>query len=230
MTWTTASVGLWLLQQAVLPDTIVTKAADPGWFGQVTAVASGLMTLSLLVLAVFLVPAAYNFRNTHKKVSQLLERVYGDINPLMRHAHSITDNVDYITTSIRTDVQQVNATVAAANQRIQQAISVTEERLNQFNALLEVVQAEAEQLFVSTAAAARGVRAGAATLARGSPGDLEARPLEVELTVEMPDVPDAHTIDDGLEEDDNGDDIIDAAETQSARPRIRPRARRRDWA
>ena len=33
----------------------------------------------------------------------------------LRHASSIADNLDYITTSIRTDIQQVNATVAAAN-------------------------------------------------------------------------------------------------------------------
>lgn len=217
-------VGLWLLQAAVMPDTLVTKAADPGWFGKVTAIASGLMTIALLVLAVFLVPAAYNFRNSHKKINQLLERVYGDVNPIMRHAHSIADNVDYITTSIRTDVQQVNATVAAANQRIHQAISVTEERLNQFNALLQVVQAEAEQLFVSTAAAARGVRAGATTLARGA-GRADDGP-DVEVTI---DVPDEDGVDGELEEEHYGNDDIDASQARTPGPRIRPRARR-DWA
>ena len=229
MTCMTASVGLWLLQQAaVLPDTIVTKAADPGLFAKVAAVASSLMTIALLVLAVALTPAAWNFRNSHKKWNQLLERIQGDINPIVRHASSIADNLDYITTSIRTDIQQVNATVAAANQRLHQAIAVTEERLNQFSALLEVVQDEAEQLFVSTAAAARGVRAGAASLARGAPAPPEPGPLAVELTVEMPD--DDATEDGPLEEEDHGDDISDATEAQSARPRVRPRTRRRDWA
>jgi uncharacterized protein YoxC len=224
MTGTTAFVGFWLLQQAaVVPDTIVTKAADPGFFAKVAAVASSLMTIALLVLAVFLVPAAWNFRNSYKKWNQLLERVYGDINPIMRHASSIADNVDYITTSIRTDVQQVNATVAAANQRLHQAIALTEERLNQFSALLEVVQEEAEQLFVSTASAARGVRAGARSLARGAaPGAGGVEPT-LELAGDQPDEIEA-------EEDDHGDDIGDATQAQSARPRVRPRPRRRDWA
>ena len=31
--------------------------------------------------------------------------------PIMRHASSITDNVNYITTSLRTDVREVNATI-----------------------------------------------------------------------------------------------------------------------
>jgi uncharacterized protein YoxC len=221
---TTASVGLWLLQQAaVAPDTIVTKAADPGLFAKIATVASSLMTIALLVLAVSLTPAAWNFRKSYKKWNELLDRVYGDINPIMRHTSSIADNVDYITTSIRTDIQQVNATVAAANQRLHQAIAVTEERLNQFSALLEVVQDEAEQLFVSTASAARGVRAGAASLARGAPDAQDPQPLAVDLTAE--------DLERAAQEDDDGDDDINgAAETQSARPRVRPRARRRDWA
>jgi len=226
MTGTTASIalcGLWLLQQAaVVPDTIVTKAADPGFFAKVAAVASTLMTLSLLVLAIFLVPAAWNFRQSYKKWNELLERIYGDINPIMRHASSISDNVDYITTSVRTDVQQVTATVAAANQRLHQAIAMTEERLNQFSALLEVVQEEAEQLFLSTASAARGVRAGARSLARGGP-PAGAGDSVFELADDEPD-------DEGAQEDDHGDDIGDATQAQSARPRIRPRPRRRDRA
>jgi uncharacterized protein YoxC len=221
---TTVSAGLWLLQQAaVLPDTIITKAADPGLFAKVSAVASSLMTIALLVLAVSLTPAAWNFRKSYKKWNELLDRVYGDINPIMRHASSIADNLDYITTSIRTDIQQVNATVAAANQRLHQAIAVTEERLNQFSALLEVVQDEAEQLFVSTASAARGVRAGAASLARGAPGVQEPQPLAVDRTAEDLDERPG-------QEDEDGNDINDATETESARPRVRPRARRRDWA
>jgi hypothetical protein len=220
----TATAGLWLLQQAAaLPDTIVTKAADPGFFAKVAAVASTLMTIALLVLAVSLTPAAWNFRNSYKKWNQLLDRVYGDINPIMRHASSIADNVDYITTSIRTDIQQVNATVAAANQRLTQAVAVTEERLSQFSALLEVVQQEAEQIFVSTASAARGVRAGAASLARGDAGGHDPESLEGDLT--------AADLDEGApEEDDHGNNIDSPAETEPARPRVRPRPGRRDWA
>jgi uncharacterized protein YoxC len=221
---TTASAGLWLVQQAAaLPDTIVTRTADAGVFAKVAAVASTLMTIALLVLAVSLTPAAWNFRNSYKKWNQLLDRIQGDITPIMRHTSSIADNLDYITTSIRTDIQQVNATVAAANQRLHQAIAVTEERLNQFSALLEVVQDEAEQLFVSTASAARGVRAGAASLARGAPDVQEPQPLTVDSTADDLDERSA-------QEDDDGNDITNAAETESARPRVRPRARRRDWA
>jgi hypothetical protein len=159
--------GAWLLQQAAaLPDTFVMKtvATGRGWFEIVTGVASGVLTLTMLGLAVVLGPAAWSFWRSFRKVRELLDRVYADITPLTRHASNIADNLDYITTSIRNDVQQVNATIASANRRLNQAVELTETRLNEFNALLHVVQQEAEQAFVSTAAAVRGVRTGAATL------------------------------------------------------------------
>src|SRR4051812_33775875 len=157
----------WLLQQgAALPDTLVMKTvpAQRGWFEIVTGVATAVLTLTFLGLAVVMAPAAWSFWRSFKKVRELLDRVYADVSPLTRHAGNIADNLDYITTSIRHDVQQVNATIAAANRRLQQAVDTTEQRLNEFNALLQVVQQEAEQAFLSTAAAVRGVRRGAANL------------------------------------------------------------------
>ena len=200
----------WLVQAASKVDTVVMRAATPqrGWFETVTAVASGLMTIALLVLAVALVPAAWNFRKSYAKVSALLDKVYGDVNPLMRHASAIADNVNYITTSVRADVQQVNATIAAANQRLQQAVALTEQRLNEFNALLEVVQHEAETMFVATASTVRGVRTGAAAL--HTEDDEEAAPR-----VSLP----------SSEELDHGDDDSDALEAGTTRPRVRPRDR-----
>src|SRR5207245_2686327 len=121
---------------------------------------------------IYVVPAAWRFRRTYKKVDELLDRVYGDIVPIMRHASTIADNVNYITTSIRTDVQKVNATIASATDRVHHAVTLTEERLNEFNALMEVVQQEAERVFVSTASTVRGVRTGAAAFREPSGMDL----------------------------------------------------------
>jgi uncharacterized protein YoxC len=152
-----------LLQAArTLSDTLYTKqvATSPTLFEKVTSIASGLMTITVMVLAAALIPAAWNFRKSYKKVSNMLDKIYGDINPLMRHASAIADNVDYITTSVRVDVQQVSQTVAAVNQRLQQAVSAAEMRINELNALLDVVQEEAESAFVVTASTLRGVKTG----------------------------------------------------------------------
>jgi len=153
-----------LLQTAArtIPDTLYTKqiAGAPSTFEKVTSIASGLLTITIMVLAVALVPAAWNFRKSYKKVSDMLDKIYGDINPLMRHASAIADNVDYITTSVRVDVQQVSQTIAAVNQRLQQAVGAAETRINELNALLDVVQEEAESAFVVTASTIRGVKTG----------------------------------------------------------------------
>ena len=212
MTVSFARAGAWLLVQAAqFPDTVLMRQVgqERGWFEKVTAVASGLMTVALLVLTVALVPAAWNFRKSYSKISDLLDRVYGDINPLMRHASSIADNVNYISTSVRTDVQQVNATIAAANLRLQQAVALTEQRLGEFNALLAVVQEEAEGMFIATASTVRGVRTGAAALHTEDEDALDASSP-------------------ATEEDDDGYDDPDQPEAGATRPRVRPR--RRDWA
>ena len=208
MTAWVAETGAWLLQAAAtLPDTIVTKQVetDPGAFSKLTSIASGLMTISILVLTVALVPAAWNFRKSYKKINELLDRVYGDINPLVRHASVIADNVDYITTSIRVDIQQVSRTIATANERLLEVVKVTEQRLGDFNALLGVVQEEAEDVFVSTAATMRGIRRGASTF-----GETGAPPARSRLTDSLDgELEDA--LDDDLEDtlDDTLDDVVD---------------------
>ena len=156
--------GAELLQQVAraLPDTIYTKqvVTEPGLWAKITSIASGVMTFTVIILTVALVPAAWNFRKSYKKVSDMLDKIYGDVNPLMRHASAIADNVDYISTSIRVDVQQVSQTVAAVNQRLQEALESAEDRMQQLNALLDVVQEEAESAFVTTASTIRGVQTG----------------------------------------------------------------------
>ena len=208
--------GSLLLQAtATLPDTIFTKtvAAQRGWFEQLTAIASGLVSLSLLVLTAALVPAAWNFRKSYKKISDLLDKVCADINPLTKHASAIADNVDYITTSVRVDMQRVNQTINAANQRLREAVDLTEQRMNEFNALLKVVQQEAEDTFVSTAAMVRGVRKGMETFDEQSRADNVAR-------VTRP----AYENDDWIEGGDyDGDDSSSAAADRRPGPRIRSR-------
>ncbi|MEO6864614.1 MAG: DUF948 domain-containing protein [Gemmatimonadaceae bacterium] len=154
-----------LIQAAhVLPDTLVTKQvpAAVGTFEKITSVASGLMTIALLMLAGALVPAAWNFRKTYKKVNELLDRVYGDVAPLVRSASIVTEDAREIIAIVKGDVRQVQQTVAAANARLLKAVKEAEARLDEFNALIEVVQEEAESAFVNTASTVHGVRVGLA--------------------------------------------------------------------
>ena len=203
-----------LLQSApTLPDTIITKqvAVEQGAFTKIAGVAQGLMSIAILVLTVALVPAAWNFRKSYKRVNDLIDRFYGDLGPLVRNANAIADNVNYITTAIRVDVQQFNQTVALANERLTTAVKTAERRLHELDALMRVVQREAEDAFVSTASTLRGVRAGATTLR-----DQVEDGVIADLDSGEDEEPFEET------EETHGDD----GETQSEwreRPRVRPR-------
>jgi uncharacterized protein YoxC len=175
------------------------------------------MSLALLVLTVFLVPAAYNFRNSHKKWNDMLDRVYGDINPIMRHASSVADNVDYIATAVRTDVATVRRTVQLANERLLDAVTATEQRVREFNALLELVQREAESTFVSAASTARGVRAGMTSFREDLEQDLRAGSLHAGASdLDLNEALDTEDLSDGDHDATTADD--------PERPRIRTRS------
>jgi hypothetical protein len=90
----------------------------------------------------------------------------------------VVDNVEFITRAIRTDVERLNASVRALSDRLQQASDRMEERIEEFNALLEVVQAEAESLFIDTASTVKGVSVGARSIGAGreEPSERETGP------------------------------------------------------
>ena len=95
MTELVARSGAWLLQQAALPDTIVTKmvAAERGWFETVTSVASGVLSITLVVLTIFVAPAAWEFWKTFQKARALLDRLESDVGPLGRNAKALADRL-----------------------------------------------------------------------------------------------------------------------------------------
>jgi uncharacterized protein YoxC len=218
--------GAWaLLQAPALHDTVVVLkqiAAERSWFDTVSGIASIVISLALLALAIGLLPAAWNFRKSYKKLNDMLDKVYGDVNPIMRHASTIADNVNYVTTAVRVDVQQVSRTVATANERLQEAVRLTERRLNEFNALMNVVQGEAEGAFVTAASTLRGMREGANTFRDAALGDAAMAAEARDVAEDAYD--DAYTFDFGdLSDGTNVGREGGRAEVGGERPRIRPR-------
>ena len=160
--------GVWLFAQATtaVGDTLIMKQApiDPGWFERTTQILDLLLTVSFVALAVAVIPAAWNFRKSYKKISDLLDRVYADVNPIAHHASRIAENVDYVSTAIRADVQRTSALVSDAERRLQHAVARAEARARELEALLDVAQDEAQESFVTAAATVRGVRASVVSL------------------------------------------------------------------
>jgi uncharacterized protein YoxC len=220
------SVGPALVASTAVRDAAALQVGQRTVLDTIGALASVATTLSLMVLALFAVHVLWNYRKTYTKVNNLIDRLHGDLTPLLRHATSIADNVNFVTTAIRTDVQRVTDTIDIANDRVQHALLTAEQRLNEFNALLEVVQGEAEGAFVSAASTVRGVRRGAASFGARGGTDLASDELDA---ADLAD--DSELDDDDLEiqEEDDGDDRNSESTAQAlpAAPRLRPRTRNR---
>jgi uncharacterized protein YoxC len=218
-----AQMGALLLQGAIAaPETTIVRAVQsgPGWYTVFREIASGLTSVVFLALMLLLIPAVAKFRKTARRFAEVLEHVERSIDPVTVHASRIADNVDYVTTAVRADVQVLRRTLHDANDRVRDAMDGSERRLQELGALLKVMQEEAEHAFVSTAASVRGVRAGAATFRQTGELPLDDDGLDSEYD-------DLDAVADAAEEIDDGYD--NGAALERAEPRVR-RPKRRDSA
>jgi len=149
-------------------DTVVAVQAYPGGaagvFAIIRDIATIIIALALLATVGALAAIALIAKKLVGQVGGLLDRVQEGVDPVLKHARDVGDNVNYVTTAIRVDVQQLNQTIANANQRVNEVVVVAEKRINELNGLIKVVQEEAEDIFIETASTVRGIRAGADAL------------------------------------------------------------------
>ena len=122
------------------------------------------LVASLLVLAMFLVVLVIlvvELRKVHVTLKVFSTHLQKRLDPILDRGLEVSANMEFISSAVRMDVQRVSESVRSLSDRLQGASDRMEERIQDFNALMEVVQTEAEDVFIGSAAAARGVRAGA---------------------------------------------------------------------
>ncbi len=117
------------------------------------------MGLAALLLLLCLAVILWELRRAIRGVERIRARVGAD--PGVERLRKVAENLDYITHSLRSDVKRVSESVNRVSDRLDQASNRMEERIEDFNALMEVVQGEAEVAFIETASTVRGVKAGA---------------------------------------------------------------------
>jgi hypothetical protein len=202
------------VQAASPADTVVTVAARDviDWL---VAAAAGSVVLGALALVAALSFTIVLTRRMGKSIDVMRQKVSAD--PAMASLRRTAENVSSISETVRGQVELFSESVGRVSDQITRASLRIEERVHHLNALLEVVQSEAEGAFVDSAAAARGIRASLGAFRDGvrsrpehrekspsEPGDVgtpaRARPLDVHP-------------DDALLED-VGDDPDDGAPSQ----------------
>jgi methyl-accepting chemotaxis protein len=155
------------------PGLLQTAAADTVVFVQARDALALTADLAIVVIAVLLMVLAVSttllVRQLYR-IARVANRTAADVRrqvtPTAARIQSVADNLTYVTASIREDMERVHESVAKLTGRLNQASNRIEERIEEFNALLEVVQTEAEDLFIDTATTVRAVKAGARSLSR----------------------------------------------------------------
>jgi len=146
------------------PDSLA-MVISPNLLSTVESVSTIVLGVAVLGVLVSLLVVLLQLRKFTRSIGSVAKRLEKDAAPVMERARSVAENVDFITMAVRTDVQKLNATVSNLNDRLKEASVRMEERIQDFTALVEVLQNEAEDLALDTAAAVRGVRAGTRSLA-----------------------------------------------------------------
>lgn len=169
--------------QAVPADTVVTVAARSS-----LEVAADVALVALtVVLALLVLVLLVQLRKVHGTVRSLGDSLLEKADPAIQSARGVGENVEFITGVVREDVQKVHRSVGEITERLNQASDRVEERIEEFNALMEVVQEEAEDIFIGTASTVRGVRAGAHSLQEPGAREEEEKAKEGEPSAASPD-------------------------------------------
>lgn len=174
-----------LAQTALGSETVVVGRAEgwQRWVEVLADIATIFIAVALIAVAIALIAAALQSRRVFGKVQVLMQRLHTDLGMIIQHATEVSGTVAYMSTAVRTDVDRIRASIESAQERVTAAADIAEHRIRRFDALLEMVQTEAEELFIETASTLRGVHAGARSLR----GELDDEHDELEWDSEFED-------------------------------------------
>jgi methyl-accepting chemotaxis protein len=147
------------LSTQVLPpgDTLVVVASRDA-VDLVIALAAGSVAATFAAILLMIVVFMAQTRKAVKSVEKMQKKFSAD--PAVSSLRKTAGHVEDISRALRDETERLSSSVAMLSERLAQASDRMEERIEEFNALLEVVQGEAEGAFIDGASRARGVRAG----------------------------------------------------------------------
>ncbi|HET7230566.1 MAG TPA: DUF948 domain-containing protein [Longimicrobium sp.] len=219
-----------LLQSQAVRDTVYVVQQEPGWMHTVdalAAIAQIVLAIALLAVGLGVLFAALKVKALMKKVEEQGQKLRVDLAPAIHNVTAVTENVNFVSKTVKKDVEKLSASVTAATDRLKGAAEQAEVKVGEFNALIGVVQEEAESLFITGASALRGLQAGADTFRRYQTGEME---LLEEAYDEGDEVDDDEAVAAEMREMDggfslDGDDEEDEDEVEAIRRWRRTRGR-----
>lgn len=120
--------------------------------------------ISVVVLAVISVLLLLAMLVTFNQIRKTLSEFQNEIKPITDRIRMAAENVEHISTVVREEVQKVHSSLTGLSGRLQESSQRMEDKIGEFNDLVDMIQNEAKSVFLNTAAAVQGVRAGAKTI------------------------------------------------------------------
>jgi hypothetical protein len=127
------------------------------WVDVLADVATIVIAIAIIAVGIVAVYGAM-------KVRGMIKRIRGDFDPAIRNLTAASEQAKAISATLRKNVDELSGTVSETNDKVRRATEAAEARLAELNALMGVVQREAEDIFVRTASAVRGVQTGVGAL------------------------------------------------------------------
>ena len=139
-------------------------------FSELATVVIAIALIALLLVS-FTILIRFN-----RAIEDLRIRAQDTIGPVSDRAKTISDNLEFITQSLRSDVEKLDSSIQVLSDRLNKVSGHIEDRIEDFSALIEVVQREVEELFLDTASTLRGFRAGAREMTSTPTSSYEEQP------------------------------------------------------
>lgn len=117
-----------------------------------------LLSLALIAGLFLALPTLRRLSRLLRRSDRFMERTEREIEPVIDHLRRSADDLDFITSAVRSDVEAVGDTVDQAARTTRTLLELAEARAVEINGFLEVVQEEAEDSFYSTASVLRALR------------------------------------------------------------------------
>jgi len=154
-----------LIQALVLPDTIVARTMP---VRGVFEYSSGILQILVLLLGIgvliALVLLLLSVKKGIEKLNETIDKLSSEVRPLIQNANEVIGDARSMVARVRGDVERVSDAASAVSDQLLYAAEVTADRVDDVNAVLDVLQAELEDMAISTVATVRGVSVGAKLL------------------------------------------------------------------
>lgn len=207
-----------------LPDTVLTRqvATDTGFFDKVSTIGGAILSIAVLLLAIGLLIAAWNFGKAVKGFLEFLRELRVDMAPVIRNVTVVSEDVQDITKRARKQAEKVDEKVDQAHAMVDKAfkktdsiventLKKTDSQVRRFQSFVGMVQDKIESGFISAASTVRGVQTGIEKMVE----------VERNSTTDIEDDLDHFNDEDFYETEDNPEF------TQREEPRLRSRKERK---